>query len=245
MKEESNAGFYDVDSQKYDSSRWRTPSGVFNNKVQQKIVAELTANWESCKVIEVGPGTARFTLPIAGRRNRMTLVDVSQGMLKVAKSNLVSAGLEDAIDDCIQGSIYSLPFEDNKFDRAVCLNVFSHLDQIDVAMTELHRVLKPGGSLLVNYPNLESYYWPVARRINRDGESVSENVFSKWSRPQAIERWATDTGLFLKAFRGHVHMPKALEKYHLLGLVRVLDGLSRRFPLSRFAPVHFCLFEKR
>jgi SAM-dependent methyltransferase len=55
-----------------------------------------------------------------------------------------------------RGSLTALPYADATFDRALCLDVLEHLpfDAQPVALAELHRVLKPGGELLVSVPNL-------------------------------------------------------------------------------------------
>ena len=54
------------------------------------------------------------------------------------------------------GSITALPYGDDAFDRALCLDVLEHLafEEQPAALAELHRVLKPGGELLVSVPNL-------------------------------------------------------------------------------------------
>jgi 2-polyprenyl-3-methyl-5-hydroxy-6-metoxy-1,4-benzoquinol methylase len=54
------------------------------------------------------------------------------------------------------GSVSALPYGDSSFDRALCLDVLEHLpfEQQSLALSELYRVLKPGGELLVSVPNL-------------------------------------------------------------------------------------------
>ena len=54
------------------------------------------------------------------------------------------------------GSVTALPYAAETFDRALCLDVLEHLsyEEQPHALAELHRVLKPGGSLLVSVPNL-------------------------------------------------------------------------------------------
>jgi len=54
------------------------------------------------------------------------------------------------------GSVVALPFEAGSFDRTLCLDVLEHLQYEDQprAFAELHRVLRPGGELLVSVPNL-------------------------------------------------------------------------------------------
>ena len=55
-----------------------------------------------------------------------------------------------------RGSLLELPFPDGRFPRALCLDVLEHLTYEDQprALAELHRVLVPGGELLVSVPNL-------------------------------------------------------------------------------------------
>src|SRR5262245_25433731 len=54
------------------------------------------------------------------------------------------------------GSVTALPFDAGSFDRALCLDVLEHLtyEEQPRALAELHRVLVPGGELLVSVPNL-------------------------------------------------------------------------------------------
>jgi SAM-dependent methyltransferase len=53
-------------------------------------------------------------------------------------------------------SVTALPYEDGAFERALCLDVLEHLtfEEQPRALAELHRVLAPGGELLVSVPNL-------------------------------------------------------------------------------------------
>lgn len=55
-----------------------------------------------------------------------------------------------------RGSLLELPFADAYFARALCLDVLEHLayHEQGIALDELHRVLAPGGELLVSIPNL-------------------------------------------------------------------------------------------
>ena len=55
-----------------------------------------------------------------------------------------------------RASLLQLPFDAGRFDRALCLDVLEHLAYEDqpTALAELHRVLGPGGELLVSVPNL-------------------------------------------------------------------------------------------
>jgi SAM-dependent methyltransferase len=73
-------------------------------------------------------------------------------------SRLAIEGVDDnyASAHVKRASILALPASDAHYDRVLCLDVLEHLQYADQAraLAELHRVLKPGGELLVTVPNL-------------------------------------------------------------------------------------------
>jgi SAM-dependent methyltransferase len=166
-------------------------------------------------------------------------------MLSVARKNIEAENLASQIDSYVKASIYELPFEDSHFDHAVSINVVNHLDNPELALKELARVTKQGSTIMFNYANLNSFYWPAAKKINKDHKAVGLDVYSTWERPNEMSSRIENAGLVLVSQLGQSHVPRAIEKYPLLWAVRMLDSVSRRGPLRRFAPMQFCLCRKR
>lgn len=244
ITETDNSGFYSEDSGAYDKQRWESPGGRFTNSAQQDIVNALTGAWRSRDVLEVGPGTARFTIPMAAKSNRITVVDIAPGMLDVARRNIENAGHGDAVKAYVEGSIYALPFDDNTFDHAISLNVFNHLERVGDAIRQLARVTRPGGTLLFNYANVNSYYYLTARKINRTSTAVGQAVYSRWITNASVTRMIAEAGLVLEQRVGHVHVPRAMEKLNLLPAVNLLDALSRTGCFRPLAPIQYCFCRK-
>ena len=102
------------------------------------------------RILDVGSGTGRIPIEI-GRRPvfaRVTLTDASEAMLVRAKKNVFASGLQGGfrLRNCRADE---LPFEDAAFDAVICNSVLHHLGRPAEALTEMSRVLAPGGLLFV------------------------------------------------------------------------------------------------
>lgn len=174
----------------------------------------------------------------------MTLADVSPGMLATAKHNILEAGLASQVDTYHECSIYDLPFRNGEFDHAISLNVFNHLERPKDALEKLTQAVASGSTLLFNYANLHSYYWPIAHHINKNKKAFGKDVYSSWERSGYMRNIIGDSGLELIYLLGQVHVPVSIQEYPVYPVLRLLDTISRRGLLSRAAPFHFCLCRK-
>jgi ubiquinone/menaquinone biosynthesis C-methylase UbiE len=95
------------------------------------------------RYLDLGCGTGNFLGTIKGTKALFVGVDFSAEMLKRAKrkaKNLVMADL------------HHLPFKNSCIDGIVNLNVFYQLDRPKVFIKEVHRILKPGGKVIISTP---------------------------------------------------------------------------------------------
>jgi demethylmenaquinone methyltransferase/2-methoxy-6-polyprenyl-1,4-benzoquinol methylase len=96
------------------------------------------------RVLDVGVGTglvAREAARIAGRPELVTGVDPSVGMMDQAQ---LPAGLQ-----LVPGVAEALPFADASFDFLSMGYALRHISDLGVAFREFHRVLRPGGRILL------------------------------------------------------------------------------------------------
>ena len=95
--------------------------------------------------LDLGCGTGEMLKLILQKDNHKDLcgIDLSEEMLAVAKSKL----LEQV--QLFLGDSESLPFLDNSFDVVYCNDSFHHYPAPQDVLREVHRVLKPGGMVLV------------------------------------------------------------------------------------------------
>lgn len=112
---------------------------------------------------------------------------------------------EFAADDIvIQDVSAGIPFPDRSFDYVFCLEVLEHVPNPFQTLTEIHRVLRDGGSLILSVPNpyhVKELLWNAFRIPDRQG-----HIFS-WTR-QAITKLAEMNGFRLVDFGGtYLHPP--------------------------------------
>lgn len=100
-------------------------------------------------VIEFGCNVGGSSVVLAALGGRVSAVDVDTDLLPVTRANLDRHGLSGIV--CPIGEGGRLPFDDGCFDLAVANSVLEYVDPaaLDRAIGELHRVLRPGGTLFV------------------------------------------------------------------------------------------------
>ncbi|MCU9847672.1 methyltransferase domain-containing protein [Defluviimonas sp. WL0024] len=103
-----------------------------------------------------GPGflTREFARAI-GPGGRVTGVDPSPEMRTAAAERC--AGLSGV--EILEGSAAALPLEDASTDKAVSVQVFEYINDFDAPLAELHRVLRPGGRLVIADMHWDTLVW--------------------------------------------------------------------------------------
>ena len=126
---------------------------TFESKLEQyfrqELIKEHLPKDKNARILDAGGGTGRTTLPLAKMGYKVTLCDISSGMLNVAREKLSREGLLDRVE-IEEADIAHLPFADEVFDFIVCLaGPLSLADSLKAAK-ELARVMKKGGKLIVD-----------------------------------------------------------------------------------------------
>jgi dolichol-phosphate mannosyltransferase len=65
----------------------------------------------------------------------------------------------------VRGSAFALPFADHTFDCVVSQEVIEHLPYDEVLFTEMRRVLRPGGRLVIGTPDYSTWQWPAIEAV--------------------------------------------------------------------------------
>jgi ubiquinone/menaquinone biosynthesis C-methylase UbiE len=99
------------------------------------------------RVLDAGCGSGRL-IPLicamVGTSGSLVELDFAPGMLAVGRRKPHGGNVT-----FVQGDVHSLPFPDREFDKVIALALLPHLDDKRQALKEFHRVLKPGGLLVI------------------------------------------------------------------------------------------------
>ncbi|MDO8944469.1 MAG: class I SAM-dependent methyltransferase [Desulfobacterales bacterium] len=167
--------------ERYD--RWfETPVGKAVLKYESELILDLLRPSRGERILDAGSGTGIFTREFLARGAAAVGLDISLAMLqyaagKAAPSQEAQEG-EGFIYAGVAADMTALPFADGSFDKTVSVAALEFVADEKRAVTELFRVTKPGGAVVIATLNSLSP-WAARRSANarRDPESIFNRVF--------------------------------------------------------------------
>jgi ubiquinone/menaquinone biosynthesis C-methylase UbiE len=99
------------------------------------------------RVLDVATGGGHTALAFASIARRVVAYDLTEPMLAAARAHVRSRG--GAQVEFVAGDAGALPFRDESFDVVTCRTAAHHFADVAAAVRQIHRVLRPGGSLLL------------------------------------------------------------------------------------------------
>jgi SAM-dependent methyltransferase len=145
--------FFDSIAEEYHA-RYATDSlGGYVLRERRSRVLELLAGAEG-SVLDVGCGPGVMVEDLLNLGCTVWGVDGSPRMIEACEKRF---GGTPGARFCVADAT-GLPFRDGSFDGVICMGVIDHVVPPAAGITEMARVLRPGGTLLVSFPNLLSPY---------------------------------------------------------------------------------------
>jgi 2-polyprenyl-3-methyl-5-hydroxy-6-metoxy-1,4-benzoquinol methylase len=167
-----------------DVWNWETPAGRIRWARRVKMLTSHLHDGE--KVLELGCGTGFFTQSLADTNAEVTAIDISSDLLAVARAQIPASNVTFEVQNA-----YALTYAEQTFDSVVGSSVLHHLE-LEPALKEIWRVLKPGGLIFFTEPNMMNPQIAVQKNIpaikKRLGDSPDETAFFRWPLQRHLAR---------------------------------------------------------
>ncbi|MYB47996.1 MAG: class I SAM-dependent methyltransferase [Dehalococcoidia bacterium] len=110
---------------------------------EEPVIQRILARYPVGTALDAACGTGRHTEYLASLGHEVTGVDATPEMLELAAAKVPEAQFESA-------DLTDLPFADGEIDLVVCTLALTHCADLGPPITELARVLRPGGHLVIS-----------------------------------------------------------------------------------------------
>ena len=128
-----------------------------NTVRRSKVLAALNLRTGE-QVLEVGCGGGFYTNQLArfvGPTGRVCAIDISADQIAAAQQRCA----EFAWAECRDADIASPPYRDSEFDAVLAVQVLEYVADLDAGLSQIHRMLRPGGRLIVVATDWSSAVW--------------------------------------------------------------------------------------
>ena len=176
---------FDKEARQYDDF-FQTPLGQFVDEVEKRGLFEDFAVQEDMRILEIGAGTGTLTLELAQRGARVTAVDISPEMLKVAQQKAARTGRDITFEVM---DAHALDFSDATFDVVISMATLEFFSSPQKAYEEMKRVVKQDGRVIIGTINKDSDWGALYQ-----SETFKDTVFAHAGFKNAAELEALDPG---------------------------------------------------
>jgi 2-polyprenyl-3-methyl-5-hydroxy-6-metoxy-1,4-benzoquinol methylase len=163
---------------------WESPAGKLRWARRVKMLGSHLK--PGMTVLELGCGTGSFTRELARSGANVIAIDVSPDLLEIARANYSGSNVRYEIQNA-----YDLRYADAVFDSVVGSSVLHHLE-IENALRQIYRVLKPGGTIYFTEPNMLNPQIAIQKNIpwikQQLGDSPDETAFFRWPLRRLLEK---------------------------------------------------------
>ncbi len=128
------------------------PQSVYHKAKHNMVRKMFACVSKSALVLDAGCGIGNITSTYC---DQYCVIGIDEQFSAVQFAHKSCAG------KYVQGSLYQAPFNDNSFDLILFLDAIEHFTEPVSVLKELHRILKPGGTILICTVNYANFLWVI------------------------------------------------------------------------------------
>jgi demethylmenaquinone methyltransferase/2-methoxy-6-polyprenyl-1,4-benzoquinol methylase len=191
-KKEQVAKMFDNISRNYDFLNHFLSLGI--DKGWRRKAISLLKPVAPREMLDVATGTGDFALAaLKLNPDRITGVDISEGMLEIGRKKISKQGLSDRIV-LLTGDSENLPFPENKFDAVTVAFGVRNFENLEKGLSEILRVMKPGATLVIlefskpsRFPFKQLYHFYFKFILPLIGRVVSKDKSAYTYLPESVQ----------------------------------------------------------
>lgn len=156
------------------------------------------------RLLDVGCGGGYLSEEFAKAGLDVTGIDPSQRTVQAAGEHAARSGLRI---DYEEGRAEAIPFGDSSFDYVSCCDVLEHVDDINATISEIARVLKPGGLFFYDTINRTFLSWLLVIKVAQDWkytawEAPDTHEWKRFVKPGELTSITKANGLVMHEIKG-------------------------------------------
>jgi len=146
------------------------------------------------QILDIATGTGDFAIEALNvNPDKITGIDISEGMLAVGREKLTKKGLSEKIE-LLSGDSENLQFEANKFDAVTAAFGVRNFENLEKGLSEMNRVLKPGGRVVIlefskptAFPMKQAYNFYFKNILPVFGKMISKDQAAYTYLPESVQ----------------------------------------------------------
>ncbi|QKE72211.1 class I SAM-dependent methyltransferase [Arthrobacter citreus] len=183
MRKKKDVGIYGLTAKWYDKNSRKSRM----TQMQEYANEIKTLVKEEAKILEIAPGPGYLSIELAKMGFEVTGVEISPDFVTIEKNNAKEANVSV---DFKEGNASNLPCEENTFDFIVCSAAFKNFKEPVKAISEMYRVLKPGGTALIIDMNYNSTAADIENEMIKTEMKGFDKYFVKFAFKTFLKKGA-------------------------------------------------------
>jgi ubiquinone/menaquinone biosynthesis C-methylase UbiE len=228
---------YDNEVEKYDD--------IFKNKaglhfIRRKIAKAISFNAinKNQNILEIGSATGVFSFEYEKLGVKLTSIDLSPKNIEYVNKKKLA---QNSMIDFQVGDVENLQFLDNNFDGIISFSTLRYVPNIEKALNELFRVLKPNGYIIIDFPNKLCPWFGHLKKLILGREHIHDNHYFK----RDIIRLMKEAGFKSIKIKRGLLIPKSTPDF-VFPLFKVFEFFAEKIPfINVFSAIIFCYGKKK
>jgi ubiquinone biosynthesis O-methyltransferase len=185
-------------------AKWRASGiGAITEQLQRRLILTLLGDIRGRNILDVGCGDGDLAVELWRRGATVTGIDASPEMVEAARARAKREGVDISF---IVGEAASIPLDPERFDVVVAVTILCFVANAAPVFSEIARVLRPGGVLVIGELGKWSL-WAAARRIRAwCGSQLWRR--GRFRTPSELRSLANGAGLVPTVVHGSIYYPR-------------------------------------